>query len=503
MNRISLLFWLILASMLFGTTNEVAAQTQKYQTYRQADAWWSHFYTTRWVAAKILLPLGIVTTPPLELDRVITPEDATLVLYADSTYHNYHIPPGTVAYVQGGSQSNRVKLTGESVIGAGAIIMLAPNTGIGTDWQNDGDRLTIGTPNGELTQIIGQGGGSYGGGIIICPGDFAIVNETAATGNSSGFYAEGAIIEADGLYLTQNTNGFMNYLAQGVIQLDHLASWDNTLVDTYIEGATKVLISNSTLGKTAVFPEGVDAQGSVPSSVPKMYGRPPQDFEFEITFENTVYPPDFLDNIRQIYTNFADEFKSGNQILVRENRFGNPIQVWPPVERDLNEADFNCDGVVDFDDFFAFVDNFGKEAKSFTEGQYLDLDSNGTIDFGDFFIFVDNFGDRRELAKLMALAEAKLGLPKQVKLLGNYPNPFNPNTTINFFLPQRMMVDVSIYNLAGQKVATLAADTMETGTQLLTWDATDGKGRQVASGMYLCVLNAGGVMLTKKLTLLR
>ena len=57
-----------------------------------------------------------------------------------------------------------------------------------------------------------------------------------------------------------------------------------------------------------------------------------------------------------------------------------------------------------------FADNFGG-----TDPKY-DLDSSGKVDFSDFFIFADNFGNREEVAKLIALAEQMLGLPKTTML---------------------------------------------------------------------------------------
>ena len=86
----------------------------------------------------------------------------------------------------------------------------------------------------------------------------------------------------------------------------------------------------------------------------------------------------------------------------------------------------------------------------------------------------------------------------------NFPNPFNPETTIRFALVQGEKIELAVYNLVGQKVATLAADVRQAGTYVLRWDGRDDAGRQLASGVYLYRLQAGrGMVETRKLVLVR
>jgi len=95
-------------------------------------------------------------------------------------------------------------------------------------------------------------------------------------------------------------------------------------------------------------------------------------------------------------------------------------------------------------------------------------------------------------------------LPRSFVLQPNYPNPFNSNTMIRFSLPADGDIDLSVYDLAGQKVATLVAGHRERGTYRVNWDGTDERGRELASGMYVCRLQAGkGLVETRKLVLVR
>jgi photosystem II stability/assembly factor-like uncharacterized protein len=89
-------------------------------------------------------------------------------------------------------------------------------------------------------------------------------------------------------------------------------------------------------------------------------------------------------------------------------------------------------------------------------------------------------------------------LPEKFGLSQNYPNPFNPSTIINYELPITNDIDLSIYNLLGQKVATLVLGKQEAGFHQIEWDAS-----RFASGYYYYVLKASDYVDVKKMVLLR
>lgn len=76
-------------------------------------------------------------------------------------------------------------------------------------------------------------------------------------------------------------------------------------------------------------------------------------------------------------------------------------------------------------------------------------------------------------------------LPSKYSLSQNYPNPFNPSTTISYLLPVTSHVELTIYNITGQKIQTLISEQQQTGYYHVEWDATDFSG-----GVYLCRLQA-------------
>ena len=96
-------------------------------------------------------------------------------------------------------------------------------------------------------------------------------------------------------------------------------------------------------------------------------------------------------------------------------------------------------------------------------------------------------------------------LPASIALDQNYPNPFNSGTVIRFALPAGGEVELAVYNLAGQKVATLVNGPRNAGTYTIRWDGRDDRGRTLASGVYLYRLRAGrGQQVeTRKLVLMR
>ncbi|OQC06167.1 MAG: flagellar basal body rod modification protein [Candidatus Cloacimonetes bacterium ADurb.Bin089] len=89
------------------------------------------------------------------------------------------------------------------------------------------------------------------------------------------------------------------------------------------------------------------------------------------------------------------------------------------------------------------------------------------------------------------------------KLMPNYPNPFNPKTTIAFTLAKGGKVDINIYNLKGQKVKTLFSDILLPGKHCLVWDGKDDKGSSLASGIYFVKMQTGKTTDTRKITMLK
>ena len=109
-----------------------------------------------------------------------------------------------------------------------------------------------------------------------------------------------------------------------------------------------------------------------------------------------------------------------------------------------------------------------------------------------------------KMAEPVTSIEKELIVPKAFALEQNYPNPFNPTTTIKYSLKENVDVKLVIYNIMGQKVATLVDKRQAAGSYQLTWDSTNQYGMRVSTGLYFYRLIAGDKFVkTNKMLLIK
>lgn len=94
-------------------------------------------------------------------------------------------------------------------------------------------------------------------------------------------------------------------------------------------------------------------------------------------------------------------------------------------------------------------------------------------------------------------------LPRRVELVGNYPNPFNPTTTIRYTLPEAQPVRLTVYNVLGAEVAVLVDGQQPAGRHEAAWNGRDASGKLVPSGLYLYRLETPGQTRSRKMVLLK
>jgi len=113
-------------------------------------------------------------------------------------------------------------------------------------------------------------------------------------------------------------------------------------------------------------------------------------------------------------------------------------------------------------------------------------------------------GDRRWVSgPFVSAAEIVSGLPTQFELGANYPNPFNAGTMIPYSLPQTANVQISIFNVLGQRVSTLVSGVQQAGYKKVFWNGTNASGMTVPSGIYFVRMQAADLNLTRRVMLVK
>ncbi|MCK5617762.1 MAG: T9SS type A sorting domain-containing protein, partial [Candidatus Krumholzibacteria bacterium] len=153
------------------------------------------------------------------------------------------------------------------------------------------------------------------------------------------------------------------------------------------------------------------------------------------------------------------------------------------------------------DGTFASAVNYGAGAWpiSVTTG---DFNENGHADLAVANLMDDNVSIFINLTEPTG-TKNNPSIPVVYSLSPNYPNPFNPTTTIPFTLPKQCLTNLSIYCVEGSLIKTLVNETLNAGYKQTTWDGTNSHGNAVSSGVYFYRLKAGKKVLTRKMVLLK
>jgi len=101
------------------------------------------------------------------------------------------------------------------------------------------------------------------------------------------------------------------------------------------------------------------------------------------------------------------------------------------------------------------------------------------------------------------LSSFKQKIPMEYNLYNNHPNPFNAVSTINYNLPDDIMVNIIIYDVLGRFVKEMVNNYQSAGYKSIVWDGTNDKGAPVSAGVYFYSIQAGRFMQTKKMVLLK
>ena len=176
------------------------------------------------------------------------------------------------------------------------------------------------------------------------------------------------------------------------------------------------------------------------------------------------------------------------------------------------QADVNGDGLINILDLIVIAQNFSESTATAPDSVSIDtLQLTSTMVKGwikqaqaedDGSVAV-----REGIAKLQELLEV-MTVPEKTKLLGNYPNPFNPETWIPYQLAESESVTLTIYAANGSKVRTLVLGQQSAGIyqsrgRAAYWDGKNDEGESVSSGIYFYTFTAGDFAANRKMLLVK
>tara|TARA_B100001758_G_C18014765_1_gene404916 strand:- start:114 stop:638 length:525 start_codon:yes stop_codon:yes gene_type:complete len=151
------------------------------------------------------------------------------------------------------------------------------------------------------------------------------------------------------------------------------------------------------------------------------------------------------------------------------------------------DQSFTITGLAQNEDYTlkASHDEYGMIEKSFSSNSMVQIEN---VEFNLGALFSD---------------EENLGFPTAFSVNQNFPNPFNPVTTLEYSIPENMVVQVTIYDNMGRLVKNLFNASQRAGTNRIQWNATDNMNQPVPTGMYIYRIQAGNQVETNKMIYLK
>ena len=163
-----------------------------------------------------------------------------------------------------------------------------------------------------------------------------------------------------------------------------------------------------------------------------------------------------------------------------------PITNWSQIASYVTHPALQGQGSVSHQTIYTFTDNTVQENESY-DYRLSDVDYYGNVEYHS----------------LQLMGVSSTNIPEQFILYPNYPNPFNPVTTIRYDLSKESFVDITIYDMLGNVVSNLINANQSSGYKSIQWNATNNQGKPVSAGVYLYSIEAGKFRQTKKMILLK
>ncbi|MCB0303435.1 MAG: T9SS type A sorting domain-containing protein [Calditrichaeota bacterium] len=291
--------------------------------------------------------------------------------------------------------------------------------------------------------------------------------------DASGF--NGYEVTVEGVVMTDSTDYVGDYWIQ-----EARAPWSGI----WVNDADHVFLKGDWVSVTGVVEENFNVtriNGTAASLVQAGFGE---------------YEP--IDQTTGNITTGADSAEAYESVLVKVS---NVTVTNPFPDPSGNFGEFVIDdgsGELRVDDLFsAFRGNLDS---AFVSGdKYSFITAFHYYSFGNYKLAPR---DSLDIGPLTGI-EDNITAPLSYSLSQNYPNPFNPSTTIRYTLAQSGKFKLEVFNVLGQRVATLANQFQTAGAHQVTWDGRNDAGNSVGSGIYFYQLSGNNTTLTQKMILLK
>ena len=160
---------------------------------------------------------------------------------------------------------------------------------------------------------------------------------------------------------------------------------------------------------------------------------------------------------------------------------------WLQIASYLTDSSLEGQGTVSHRTTYVYEDE-GVEVDQVYDYRLADVDVHGNVEYHSL--------------QLMGVSSSS-NMPEQFLLYPNYPNPFNPVTTIRYDLPEDGNVSLVIHDVTGSVIRQLVKGRKEAGHHRLTWDGTNDQGRKVSAGIYLCSIRNINYFYARKIILVK
>jgi len=146
-------------------------------------------------------------------------------------------------------------------------------------------------------------------------------------------------------------------------------------------------------------------------------------------------------------------------------------------------------------------------ADDIMENSYIDLDvPNGNYSYNVRSVYSGGYQSALSTDAVIEHIQTNIDeiiVPVKTELTGNYPNPFNPTTTISFSTKEAGYVSINIYNMKGQLVKTLVNKQLDAAYYDIVWNGKDNSDKSVSSGIYFYKMKSNNYTATKKMILMK